>query len=66
VSYSKLNWIAVAQVGFSIPQALSFQEGFSYTKKIDYLAVIVDVSGVFNSKTQLNDALIESYVDVCF
>jgi hypothetical protein len=44
----------------SLPHSLSFLEGFSDTKNNGYLAVIVDVSGVFNSRTQLNDALMES------
>ncbi len=47
--------------GFYIPHSLSFLEGFSYTKNNGYLGVIMDVSGVFNPKTQLNDALIEFY-----
>ena len=47
--------------GFSIPHSLSFLEGFSYTKNNRYLGVIMDVSDVFRPRTQLNDALIESY-----
>ena len=47
--------------GFSIPHSLSFLEGFSYAKNNGYLGVIMHLSEVFNSKTQLNDALIESY-----
>ncbi len=46
--------------GFSIPHSLSFLEGFSYTKNNGYLGVIRNLSGVFNPRTQLNDALIES------
>ncbi len=48
--------------GFSIPHSLSFLEGFSYTKNNGYLGVIMHLSGVFKPRTQLNDALIESYV----
>ncbi len=44
--------------GFSIPHSLSFLEGFSYTKNNGYLDVITGVSGLFNPRTQLNDALI--------
>ena len=47
--------------GFSIPHSPSFLEGFSYTKNSGYLGVIMDVSDVFHPRTQLNDALIESY-----
>ena len=49
--------------GFSIPHSLSFLEGFSYTKNNGYLGVIMHLSGVFNRKTQLIDALIESYAE---
>ncbi len=45
----------------SLPHSLSFLEGFSDTKNNGYLAVIVDVSGVFNSRTQLIDALIDPW-----
>jgi len=48
--------------GFSIPQSLSFLEGSSYTKNNGYLGVITGVSGIFIPQTQLNDALMESYV----
>jgi len=44
-----------------IPHSLSFLEGFSYTKNNGYLGVIVHLSGVFNPRTQLIDALIESW-----
>ncbi len=43
-----------------------FLEGFSYTKNNGYLGVMMHLSGVFNPRTQLIDALIESYVDECF
>ena len=46
---------------FSIPHSLSFLEGFSHTKNNGYLAVFMGVSAGFDLKTQLNDALIESY-----
>ncbi|MCZ6451197.1 MAG: hypothetical protein O6918_10115 [Deltaproteobacteria bacterium] len=47
--------------GFSIPHSLSFLEGSSYTKNNGYLGVIMQLSGIFSPKTQLIDALIESY-----
>ncbi len=50
----------------SIPRSLSFLEGFSYTKNNGYVGIIMHLSGVFNPRTQLIDALIESYVDVFF
>ncbi len=46
---------------FSIPHSLSFLQGFSNTKNNGYLGVIMNLSGVFNPKTQLIDALIEFY-----
>ncbi len=35
--------------------------GLAYKKDNGYSGVIIDVSGVIDPKTQLNDALIESY-----
>ncbi len=35
-------------------------------KNADYSDVIIGVTRVVNPQTQLNDALKESYVDVCF
>ncbi len=35
-------------------------------KNADYSDVIMGVSGVFNLRTQLNDALIDSYPDLQF
>ena len=40
--------------------------GLTYKKDNGYVAVIMSVSGVLHPKTQLNDALIESYVDEHF
>jgi hypothetical protein len=39
---------------------LIFLYRFSYNKDSGYSCVIIDVSGVFDPKTQLNDALMES------
>jgi len=38
-----------------------FLVGFAYKKDNGYLSVIMGVSGVFHLRTQLIDALIESY-----
>ncbi len=45
----------------SIPRSLSFLEGFSYTTNNGFVGIIMHLSGVFNPRTQLIDALIESY-----
>ncbi len=45
----------------SLPHSLSFLEGFSDTKNNGYTGIIMHLSGVFNPRTQLNDALNESY-----